>query len=98
MFNSAKLLEKKRYDIIMACLNGGQHIDAALEAADRIVPMEQVEEARAFDKEVAKEYVARLKEKNETQASAVNHNCYSPPKKTSWWEELVEKLSSLGRF
>ncbi len=96
MFDSAKRLEKKRDDIIMACLSGGQNIDAALEAADRLVPVAQVEEARAFDKKMAGEYEAILKERSENLA--IDLNSYFPRKKTSWWEELVEKIASLGRF
>ncbi len=62
MFNSGANLEKKRDEIIMACLNGGQHIDAALEAADKLVPQFKIDEAWAKDKELADGYNKRMEE------------------------------------
>lgn len=51
--NPAIEMEKKREAVIMACLNGGQHIDAALEAADRLYPEDKIKEAE-------KDYQERL--------------------------------------
>lgn len=42
--NPAIEMREKREAVIMACLNGGQHIDAALEAADRLYPEDKIKE------------------------------------------------------
>lgn len=95
MFDSAKRLEKKRDDIIMACLNGGQHIDAALEAADRLVPLSSIEDARQEDETMGLKFFENLRQKYNQEAI---ESLSTAPKKQRWWEELVEKLASLGRL
>lgn len=77
MFNRGQTLEAKRNDIIMACLRGGQHIDAALEAADKLVPQREIEEAFAIDKERADRYEKRMQEitdarKNDYKMASIN--------------------------
>ena len=59
MFNRGQHLKTRRDEIIMACLSGGQHIDAALEAADRLVPQSEIDEARAEDQRLGDEWLKK---------------------------------------
>lgn len=70
MFESGKRLTKKRNDIIMACLSGGQHIDAALEAAERLVPTEELNAAYKKDDELYEAYLDNLRKAQEERAKS----------------------------
>lgn len=59
MFNRGHNLETRRNEIIMACLSGGQHIDAALEAADRLAPQSEIDKAYEEDNERYVQYFTR---------------------------------------
>lgn len=71
-------LQKRRDEIIMACIRGGQHIDAAMEAADRLAPESKIQE---YEDEYHKKYEAWQKKGDEIRRKKTN----DIKKSTSWW-------------
>lgn len=88
MFNSGRLLEEKRHGIIMVCLSGGQHIDAALEAADRLVPQSDIDKAKEEDDRWRSEWNNAIEDqrkiKNEQQEDGRITPWY-PSSLARWW-------------
>lgn len=80
MFIRGRLLEEKRESIIMACLTGGQHIDAAIEAADRLVPQADIEAAREEDRKAGEAWL-----KSREEAQRITEEAYSKVKKSPWY-------------
>lgn len=71
-------LKKRRDEIIMACLRGGQHIDAAMEAADRLAPESDL---KKYEAEYHEKYEAWIKKDDEIRRKQSN----DIKKRTSWW-------------
>lgn len=71
-------LTKRRDEIIMACLRGGQHIDAAIEAADKLAPETDL---KKYEAEYYEKYDAWRKKLDEIRRKQTN----DIKKSMSWW-------------
>jgi len=88
MFNSGRLLEEKRHGIIMVCLSGGQHIDAALEAADRLVPQSDIDKAKEEDDRWRSEWLKDSEEYHRPKDEFLKDNRITPWYSSAlarWW-------------
>lgn len=95
MFNRGHNLETRRNKIIMACLSGGQHIDAALEAADRLVPQSEIDEARAEDKRLGDEWLDSQIERMRARSAIATKNPEDPTKHKPWYVSALERWGLL---
>lgn len=86
MFNRGNTLEAKREKIIMACLSGGQHIDAALEAADKLVPQSEVDAAHEEDRRLGEEWLEHMKERR------IAKNYHYQQKSQPWYIEAATRF------
>lgn len=91
MFNRGHNLETRRNEIIMACLSGGQHIDAALEAADRLVPQSEIDEAWAEDKRLGDEWLDSQIERMRARSAIATKNPEEPTKPKPWYVSALER-------
>lgn len=91
MFSSGSRLEKKRDEIIMVCLQGGQHIDAALEAADKLVPQFKIDEAWAKDKELADVYNKRMEELLKARKDDYSQGLYEEKTNQPWYASVISR-------
>lgn len=89
MFNRGNKLAEMRTKIIMAALSGGQHIDAALEAADKLVPQSDIDAARDEDRRLADKWIdARMESMaglavNAPKKTRTSHPWYASISR--WW-------------
>lgn len=86
MFIRGRLLEEKRESIIMACLTGGQHIDAAIEAADRLVPQADIEAAREEDRKAGEAWL-----KSREEANRIIDTLEMPKKINPWYSSVLAR-------
>lgn len=91
MFSSGARLEKKRDEIIMVCLQGGQHIDAALEAADKLVPQLKIDEAWAKDKELADGYNKSMEELWAARKADYSEGLSEAKKNQPWYASVISR-------